>query len=248
MRADDFFSAAQRLPVEGLDRIVGGRGLVVVAPHPDDESLGCGGLIAEACSRGLVVELVVLSDGVGSHPNSRSYPPDRLRDLREAETLSAAAVLGLPASAVTFLRLPDRHVPVHGAEAESAIAIIAAAAGSCAAAAVLVTWAHDPHCDHLAAATLVEMARPRLGDARLYAYPIWGWALPPDTEVGGPPRGLRLAVSHHLGAKTAAIAAHRSQTTALIDDDPSGFRLSEDMIANFVGPYEILLEMKRGAA
>ncbi len=246
MRADDFFHAAQRLPILDLDRITGGGGLVIVAPHPDDESLGCGGLIAEACRRGVAVEVVVLSDGAGSHPNSRRYPAGRLRALREAETLAAAAALALPASAVSFLRLPDRHVPASGAEADAAADAIVAAARSCAAGAVLVTWGEDPHCDHQAAAALVESARPRLGDARVYAYPIWGWTLPASMDVGGPPRGVRLDVSRHLSAKEKAIGAHQSQTTDLIDDDPTGFRLTADMIANVLKPHEILLETFEG--
>lgn len=242
MRADAFFAAAERLPVGDLDQITRGGGLVVVAPHPDDESLGCGGLIAESCARGIPVELVVVSDGVGSHPNSQRYPAERLRLLREAETVAAAAALGLPASAIRFLRLPDRYMPTTGPDARMAIDAIVAAAVACRAGAVCVTWGHDPHCDHAASATLVEATRARLGDARTFAYPIWGWTLPPGRDVGDAPRGLRLDITNHLAAKRDAIAAHRSQTTDLIDDDSSGFRLTEAMISNFLKRYEILLE------
>lgn len=59
------------------------------------------------------------------------------------------------------------------------------------------------------------------------------------------PVGLRLDVSQHLAAKAAAIAAHRSQTTDFIDDDPEGFRLAPDMIARFQGPYEVFLREPR---
>jgi LmbE family N-acetylglucosaminyl deacetylase len=40
------------------------------------------------------IQVVVISDGVGSHPNSRLYPPDKLRDLREGETRAALSALG----------------------------------------------------------------------------------------------------------------------------------------------------------
>ncbi|MCF4126168.1 PIG-L deacetylase family protein [Methylobacterium sp. SyP6R] len=248
MRADAVLAAAEALPVHTLEDLVPAGGIVVVAPHPDDESLGCGGLVAEARAQGVPVRLVVVSDGVGSHPNSRSHPPERLRDLRESETLAAVAHLGLAPEHVAFLRLPDRFVPAIGPEAEAAAGAIAAAARACGAGALFVTWEHDPHCDHAASAALARRARDLIcrdlgGDVRLYAYPVWGWTLPPETEIGAAPRGIRLDVTRHLPAKAAAIAAHRSQTTDLIADDPEGFRLEPAMLARFARNHEIFLEV-----
>ncbi|MGX7705996.1 PIG-L deacetylase family protein [Methylobacterium sp. Gmos1] len=243
MRADAFLAAAEALPVRALRDLVPAGGIVVVAPHPDDESLGCGGLVAEACAHDIPVRLVVVSDGVGSHPASPSHPPERLRLLRESETLAAAKCLGLAPDHVTFLRLPDRFVPSAGPEAEAAVQDIAAAARACAAGALFVTWEHDPHCDHAASAALARRAHALLGDVRLYAYPVWGWTLAPETEVGAEPRGARLAISRHRRAKAAAIAAHRSQTTDLIADDPQGFRLEPAMLARFAREHEIFLDV-----
>lgn len=238
MRAGDFLAAADSLPVGDLDALAGPGGLVIVAPHPDDESLGCGGLIATARAAGRPVRLVVISDGCGSHTHSRLYPPERLRTLREEETLRAAAILGLGADHVSFLRLPDAHVPSTGPEARHAADAVAEAAGDCGTGAVFVTWRHDPHCDHRASAAIVALARPRMPGARVYEYPVWGWTLPPGTDVGSEPRGLRLDISAHRDAKLRAVAAHESQTTDLICDDPTGFRLEPEMIARLCGPYE----------
>ena len=243
MRADAFLAAAEALPVRPLPDLVPAGGIVVVAPHPDDESLGCGGLIAEARARGIPVRLVVVSDGIGSHPNSKSHPPERLRSLRESETLAAVAHLGLSPDRVAFLRLPDRFVPSTGLKAEAAAGAIAASARACGAGALFVTWEHDPHCDHAASAALARRARDLLGNVRLFAYPVWGWTLPPESEVGAAPRGARLDVTRHLPAKAAAIAAHRSQTTDLIADDSEGFRLEPAMLARFAGDHEIFLEV-----
>jgi LmbE family N-acetylglucosaminyl deacetylase len=238
MRADAFLAAAETLPVAGLDALVDRGGLVVVAPHPDDESLGCGGLIAAARAAGRRVHLVVVSDGCGSHTQSRLYPPERLRTLREAETIRAARILGLSDADVTFLRLPDAHVPSEGPGADAAAQAVAAAAEACGGGAVFVTWRHDPHCDHRAAAAIVGLARPLMPGVRVYEYPVWGWTLPPDTEVGPAPAGLRLDISAHRATKARAVAAHESQTTGLIADDPQGFRLEPAMIERLCGPFE----------
>jgi LmbE family N-acetylglucosaminyl deacetylase len=238
MRADAFLAAADALPLSSLDDLVGPGGLVVVAPHPDDESLGCGGLIAAARAAGRRVRLVVVSDGCGSHTHSRLYPPEALRALREAETLRAVAILGLAAEDVTFLRLPDAHVPSDGPVAESAAEAVARVAAACEAGAIFVTWRHDPHCDHKAAAAIVALARARMPGVRIYEYPVWGWTLPPETEVGPAPTGLRLDVSAQRETKARAVAAHESQTTDLISDDPEGFRLEPAMIDRLCGPYE----------
>ena len=238
MRADAFLAAADALPIGNLEALVGTGGLVVVAPHPDDESLGSGGLIAAARAEGRAVRLVVVSDGCGSHTHSRLYPPDRLRALRETETVRAVEILGLAAADVTFLRLPDAHVPSAGPVAEEAARAVAGAADACGAGAVFVTWRHDPHCDHKAAAAIVGLARPHMPQVRVYEYPVWGWTLPPETEVGPAPTGLRLDVTPYRETKARAVAAHESQTTDLIADDPQGFRLEHAMIERLCGPYE----------
>ena len=242
MRAAEFLARAGGMPIVTLPALTDGRSIVVVAPHPDDESLGCGGLIAEAGRIGISVRLVVVSDGAGSHPNSPSYPPDRLRELRERETLAATGHLGLDPQHITFLRLPDRAVPRSGPAATRAADTIAGIARDCDAGAVFATWRHDPHCDHEASAEIAASACGRLPGIRCHAYPVWGWTLPADREVDSVARGVRLDVSRHLDAKGRAIAAHLSQTTALIADDPTGFRLTPAMLAHFAGPFETFLE------
>ena len=243
LRLDEFFASANALPVADLDKIFGTGGIVVVAPHPDDETLGCGGLIALASRLCRNIQVVVISDGVGSHPNSRLYPPDKLRDLREGETRAALSALGAVGENLTFLRLPDRFVPSHGPDARRAAATIANVACAIDATALAVTWPHDPHCDHLAAWHLVRQACLRLhGGIRLLTYPIWGHTLPPDTTFERAPIGHRLDVSSVVDSKRKAIRAHVSQVSMLIADDAEGFVLMPDMLARFERPYELFLE------
>ncbi len=238
VRAADALGAMRDMPLLSFGQLAI-RGLVVVAPHPDDESLGCGGLIAAATTDGIPVRIVVVSDGAGSHPNSVAYPPAPLRLLRESETLTAAAELGVAADAVAFLGLPDRYVPSEGPDAGAAVTSIVQIAQACGADLMTVTWQHDPHHDHQATFALACAACDQLPAIRLCAYPIWGWTLPPDQVLPeGLPQGFRLAVEAHLPAKRRAIAAHRSQISRMIDDDPDRFMLSAADLARFDQPYE----------
>jgi LmbE family N-acetylglucosaminyl deacetylase len=107
-----------------------------------------------------------------------------------------------------------------------------------------VTWQHDPHCDHQAAFTLALSACRLMGAVRLFMYPIWGFKLASDQALDmETPQGFRLHMEEHLPAKRRAIAAHRSQVTHIIDDDPGGFILSADDIARFQRPFETYLSV-----
>lgn len=241
--AREFFAAAEALPFLPLDRILAPGGVVLLAPHPDDESLGCGGLIAQAVAAVRKVAVIFVSDGGMSHPASRRYPRPALRALREREALDALAALGLPSSAATFLALPDAAVPDHGPEFDAAVSLIVERARTLEAGTLLASWERDPHCDHAATHSMAVAAVGQMPGLRHLAYPVWGHALPADTVIPtGAPRGARLAIASELEAKRRAIHAHRSQTTRLIDDDPQGFILEDTMLARFDRPFEIFLE------
>ncbi|MBW3625850.1 MAG: PIG-L family deacetylase [Armatimonadetes bacterium] len=90
--------------------------ILILAPHPDDETLSCGGLIQKALRRGARVRVVEVTSGdafsVIAH---RLYPDEpfspslflRLGEIRMQETRRALSRLGLPSSQVTFLGYPD---------------------------------------------------------------------------------------------------------------------------------------------
>lgn len=221
---------------------------LVIAPHQDDESLGCGGAIALLRRANLPVTVLFISDGTGSHPQSRAYPAARLRDTRESEALVALGLLGVPPEAAAFLRFPDTAVPLPGdTRFPAAVRQVRVALESAQPRTILLPWRRDPHCDHRAAWALLHAAlADSTAQPRLLEYPIWVWELAGagDLPVTGEVAGWRLAIAEVLPQKEAAIAAHRSQTTALIDDDPTGFRLLPEVLAHFTKPWEIYLETR----
>jgi LmbE family N-acetylglucosaminyl deacetylase len=239
----EVLTAADSLPVRQVPEALADRPFVVIAPHPDDESLACGGLIAEACRQGLRGQVVVVSDGAGSHPNSKAYPPERLTDLREMEARQAGAELGLRPEEMVFLRLPDRFVPYEGGEAERAINVIADCVKESEAGSLFVSWRHDPHCDHEASYRIAREVQRRIGNVKLFEYVVWGHTLPQSTEADPIRGGFRISIDPEaMERKRRAIAAHRSQVTTLIDDDPGGFLFSQIDLARFDRPYEFFLE------
>jgi LmbE family N-acetylglucosaminyl deacetylase len=80
---------------------------LVLAPHPDDEALGCGGVIAWARQRGFPVQIVFLTDGAASHPNHPRVSPAELAQLRRREALESCAALGVEPACIQFLDIPD---------------------------------------------------------------------------------------------------------------------------------------------
>lgn len=219
---------------------------VVFAPHPDDESLGCGGAIALLRTHDLPVSVVTVSDGTLSHPNSIKFPPGKLRDLREREMIDALEILGVGADKNSFLRYRDRSVPnENSTDFPSAVEKIKNILAAENAQTILAPWRFDPHPDHRATWQIVSRALKLLNlKIRLIEYPIWLWELAEEKDL--PPENefamWRLNITEVVETKHRAIHAHRSQTTDLIDDDPHGFRLSPEVLAHFAVDFEVYLE------
>ena len=223
---------------------------IVFAPHPDDESLGCGGLLALLADAGVAVTVVIMTDGSRSHPNSLTHSSTRLASIREDETLDAVVALGLAPSGVRFLRYRDCGLPTEESAAYTqAIVRLHALLSKIRPETVLVPWRRDPHCDHvgtwhlLRSTVAVMRSRPRWLE-----YPVWAW---PHAHAGDAPRhdeacAWRIDISSVLTRKQRAIAQHRSQLGRLIHDDPEGFVLEPAMLAYFTQPWELFIEPHDG--
>ena len=243
------FTNPTMVPLRSVDTIAT-NSVLVVAPHPDDETLGCGGAIASLRALGCSVQVLVISDGTLSHPRSIKYPAPHLRILRETETLAALAILGLGKTETSFLRLQDGSISnLESIRLREAVARCSGFLQTVMPATIFLPWRFDPHPDHRATWQLIHTALIDLKQLdpdyapRLIEYPIWDW----DAEQRGnfgcvQVMGWRLDISSVLEMKLKAIAAYRSQTTDLIDDDLEGFRLTPRMLENFAQPWELYLE------
>ncbi len=192
---------------------------MVLAPHPDDETLGAGALIATTAAAGRLAGVVFLTDGAGSHPHSEAVSRERLVLIRREEARSALAVLcGGEAPEIVFLDWPDARPHADGSLA--ALASAATLADLCldrGVNALAVTALHEPHCDHAAAARLARAAVGWTGPSvQLFEYQVWADEPPHDAK-----RAIETGpVEPEL--RTRALDAHRSQLTDLLGP---GFRL-----------------------
>jgi LmbE family N-acetylglucosaminyl deacetylase len=182
--------------------------LVVVAPHPDDETLGFGAAASLVKARGIDVTVVCVSDGEGSVAGLSPLERRWLADDRRAEVRNAASILGL--GEPVFLGLPD------GAVADCEVVVTEVLGGMlgdrppgtwCAC-----TWRGDGHPDHEAVGRAAAAAVDR-SDATLLEYPVWmwHWAQPGDDAVPWHRMSVVPNDGGALARKRRAVAAFESQ-------------------------------------
>lgn len=227
-------AAASAAPFADLDELTGGGEVLVLAPHPDDETLACGAAIAAACEAETLVRVAIVTDGSRSHRSSRLYPPERLAALRWREAIEAVEILSGGRVTPDWLGYTDLAAPETG----TAFAEVAARLGDLSSiSAIWTTWGGDPHPDHLRTWRLAIWLAARSG-ARLWGCPVWG-RVTTDWPVPAAPR--RFASERWRDLKARAVSAHASQMTRLIDDDPEGFMMPPDLAAHFIHSDEIFL-------
>lgn len=211
--------------------------LVVVAAHPDDESLGAGGLIATAAAAELSVYVVLLTAGEASPFASPTSTRHALATLRLAEMENALARLA-PENYLVFLGAPDGEV---AAAEDQVAASLTELLGDGRRTLVAAPWRHDGHPDHDAAGRAAATAA-RASGARLVEYPLLAWTYRSPDEL--PWQDVRcLALSpERQEQKAAAIRSHVSQVRAGAGGSGSTPPLPGRVLAHFHTPFEHFLE------
>jgi LmbE family N-acetylglucosaminyl deacetylase len=217
--------------------------MLIIAPHQDDETLGCGGLIARAADLRLRPRVAYLTDGGASHTGSPNWPRERLARTRQREALAALAVLGVPEEDVLFAGWPDADPLGPGSAAyERSVSALTAWAEALEVRSLWAPWRGEPHCDHLAAAAVAEDIADRLGGvAVIMSYLVWGWTRPELARAAAPERVFALACADTVGRRRLALSRHSTQTTGLIDDAREAFLIPPDLAALTDRPVEIHL-------
>jgi LmbE family N-acetylglucosaminyl deacetylase/glycosyltransferase involved in cell wall biosynthesis len=182
---------SEAIPYEAAD--LRGERLLVLAPHPDDEVIGCGGLVALHAREQRQIRVIVATDGAEAGEAA----------VREKESLAALALLGK--IECEFLRFPDRRLAGESAALKTRLREILAAYKPDL---IAVPNPVEIHPDHAALArAFVELIQQdeslfaALAVARVAFYEV-GYPLRPNTLVD---------ITAVADVKDAAIAAHQSQ-------------------------------------
>ena len=199
---------ARRLPT----REVSDERAIVVAPHPDDETFGAGGVIALKRARDVPVTVIFLTDGEASLSRFPEIAPEAVGRARRNQAVAAAGCLGLDSGDVIGLSLVDGRIPREGQPGfEEAVARLVGELERRAAREVYCPHPHDGLPDHEAAAALVLAAVDRLSSPlRIVFYVVWAWfnargPLRDRLECGS---GWRLDIRPVYAQKRAAIAQY----------------------------------------
>lgn len=188
-----------------------GERLLVLAPHPDDEVIGCGGLVALHAREKRDVRVVVATDGAAADPGAG----DDYRTRREDESTSALRSLGVESDPI-FLRMPDRSLSTRQAELRVSVREVLASERPDL---ILVPSPVEVHPDHVALCRALfdlvhedDGLRGLLAVASVAFYEV-SQPIQPNTLVD---------VTSVLEARTAAVKAHESQQSLR---DYAGFQL-----------------------
>lgn len=248
------------------------RPAVVFAPHQDDETLGCGGTIAQKRNAGVPVWIVFLTDGSKSHRGLVSA--DDLRAMRMQEARDAGQVLGVPQENIRFFEFPNGGLKnVRPQAQEKAAALLR----DIQPAEIYIPSAWDFHYEHRITNEIIQgaLAMLRGGSGlphavQVFEYPVWFWHQWPWVDWRSADakeqsdlikRTLRygfglamlkefnyaVPVRDSLGCKRAALEQYRSQTTRLSDD--ASWKTLQDVasgefLACFFQDYEVFRTRK----
>lgn len=212
--------------------------VILVAPHPDDEVFGTGGLIQAALASNLSVHVVAVTDGEGSHPHSKVTRRLDFAAVRSRESCAALRRLGWEEPRITRLNIPDGQVAMRRAQLDEALAAMVQPGDLCVA-----PWRRDGHPDHDACGeSALEVSRTVGATAMGYFIWAWHWADPYGSDIPWD-HCQRLDLSRGAAArKRWATGAFQSQTHPIGPDVADAPVLPAPLLRRFWRNYEVYVD------
>ena len=203
---------------------------IVFAPHPDDETLGCGGTIARKLSEGYDISVVFLTDGrYALRELGVSRPtPFEMKEMRRDDALRATRILGLREKNLVFLDFEDRTLGKHARLVQKKIVEVFEDVSPVE---VFFPQAKEHNIDHRVTNMIVRQAIEKSDVHPIEYQYIIAWKFPLyllthvvdegtfDLLVSKTLKGnlIHVDISRFLHIKVSAIQEYRSQMLVLSD-------------------------------
>ena len=220
--------------LEGIRRVL------IVAPHPDDEILGCAGLMQHIYAYDPKIDIIIIAvtNGTASHPHSRLYSAEQLNQIRPQETLTALHVLQLDNVQRIAVNIQDGEIQQSQSRLHDFLKQYISPHDL-----LISTYEKDGHPDHEYTAHVVKDIAHQFQLRHLQVLIwAWHWAQPNDPQIDWE-HAYRLDLSHtDLEKKRQAIDCFQSQ----IEPDPTtqaAAILSANTIDRILMPYEVYLHV-----
>lgn len=193
--------------------------IIVFAPHPDDETLGCGGTIAKRLDEGYEVLVVVMTDGRHSFSKglgiSSDPTPEELKEIRRTEVKRATRILGVPERNLLLWDFVDGSLDENETEAqERVMRLLRERAPS----EIYYPYEKDGHPDHRATNRIVANAVAKLGNSPrtckymiAHRYARIGPRIQALLDFFNRRKILRIEVSKYLKTKKGALREFKSE-------------------------------------
>ena len=143
---------------------------VIIAPHPDDEVIGCAGLIQALVERNTPPHVIILTGGEGSHRGCCDISANEIIEARHQLTIKAAITLGLPLANIHCLHYPDGGVDFANAETEKLKELLEELSPK----AIFLPHNGEGWNDHTRVLGIVkELTKSSI--VNIYEYSVWMW-------------------------------------------------------------------------
>jgi LmbE family N-acetylglucosaminyl deacetylase len=232
------------------------RRCLVIAPHPDDETLGCGATIARKRARGTEVTIVIAADGRYSHRSSTRITPEEMRAIRAEEAYRAARCLGVEPEHVHQLGFEDTALEQ---SFDDVVRWLRGVVADRTPDEILVVSGLDAHPDHRTLHRATSVALGVDPPCVVAEYPVWSWVSGPWLDLSsravpskswhlfadpvrtvGRGRPWLVATGPYREQKQRALSEYRSQTTRLSGEDDWAV-MDDEFLSDFTLDHEVFL-------
>ena len=143
--------------------------IAIVAPHPDDEVMGCGGLIQRLTKSGGDVHIIFMTGGEGSHRGCCNLEEEQLKSVRRKMAQQIDPLLGIEPSRLHFLDYPDGGIRMESSETERLTTLLCQLNPT----SIFVPHWGEGWPDHVNTRAIIKEIVPQ--NVAVYEYCVWLW-------------------------------------------------------------------------